>query len=179
MTLVVSQLAESAAGQRPGGGVGEPAPVAPGGGVVLRLGAARYAVALADVAEVVPLAPLTRVPGTPGWLAGVANWRGRVLPVVDLRPLLDAPAPPLPTSARFVVLTPAGSGSAAVGVLAEAVPGVHEGDLAPLEPLPPTLGAGAATLLRGQVLDAHGPLGVLDAAAVLALRELLPRPRPR
>lgn len=150
----------------------------PSGGVVLRLGAARYVVALEDVAEVVPLAPLTRVPNAPAWLAGVANWRGRVLPVVDLRLLLEAPAPPLPTSARFVVLTPAGGGAIpAVGVLAEAVPGVHDGALAPLEPLPPTVAGSAAALLCGQLLDAHGPLGVLDAAAVLALRDRLPRAR--
>jgi chemotaxis signal transduction protein len=149
-----------------------------GGGVVLRLGAARYVVALEDVAEVVPLAPLTRVPNAPAWLAGVANWRGRLLPVVDLRLLLEAPAPPLPTSARFVVLTPGGSAaSAAVAVLAEAVPGVHDGALAPLEPLPPTVAGPASALLRGQLLDAHGPLGVLDAAAVLALRDRLPRGR--
>lgn len=149
-----------------------------GGGVVLRLGAARYVVALEDVAEVVPLAPLTRVPNAPAWLAGVANWRGRVLPVVDLRLLLGAPAPPLPTSARFVVLTPGGSvASAAVGVLAEAVPGVHDGALAPVEPLPPTTMEGVAALLHGQLLDAHGPLGVLDAAAVLALRDRMPRGR--
>lgn len=159
----------------------EPAPAGASGadgGVVLRLGAGRYVVALADVAEVVPLAPLTRVPNAPGWLAGVANWRGRVLPVVDLRLLLEAPAPPLPTSARFVVLTPGGSvAGAAVGVLAEAVPGVHDGALAPLEPLPPTAAEGATALLRGQLLDAHGPLGVLDAAAVLGLRDRMPRGR--
>lgn len=148
------------------------------GGVVLRLGAGRYVVALEDVAEVVPLAPLTRVPNAPGWLAGVANWRGRVLPVVDLRLLLDAPAPPLPSSARFVVLTPGGwAQSAAVGVLAEAVPGVHDGALDPLDPLPPTSSGAAGALLRGQLLDGHGPLGVLDAAAVLALRDRLPRVR--
>ena len=42
------------------------------------------------VAEVGRLPKLTRVPGTPEWLSGVANWRGRILAVLDVRPLLGA-----------------------------------------------------------------------------------------
>ena len=45
---------------------------------------------MADVAEVASVPGVTRVPGAPAWLAGVANWRGRMLPVLDLRPLLGA-----------------------------------------------------------------------------------------
>ena len=62
--------------------------------VVVRFGGARYAVPMADVAEVVPVPRVTRVPGTPTWLAGVVNWRGRVLPVVDLRPIIGDPLSP-------------------------------------------------------------------------------------
>ena len=46
---------------------------------------------MADVAEVTASRRVTRLPGAPPWLAGVANWRGRMLPVLDLRPLLGAP----------------------------------------------------------------------------------------
>ena len=62
----------------------------PDGYVMLRLGGARYAVGMSAVAEVGRLPKLTRVPGTPIWLAGVANWRGRILAVLDVRPLLGA-----------------------------------------------------------------------------------------
>ncbi len=48
----------------------------------------RYAVELAVVREVVTLGPVTRVPGAPGGLLGVAAVRGRVLPVAD--PAADA-----------------------------------------------------------------------------------------
>jgi purine-binding chemotaxis protein CheW len=146
----------------------------PAGGVLLRLGASRYAVAMGDVAEVAAVPRLTRVPGAPLWLAGVANWRGRMLPVLDLRPLLAAEALPLPGSARLVVLARDG---VVAGVVAEAVPGVYDGELADPAPAPPTLTADAASLVLGQVADRSGPIAVLDAAAVLMLRERVDRRR--
>jgi chemotaxis signal transduction protein len=145
-----------------------------GGAVLLRLGEARYALDLAAIAEVVPVPLTTRVPDQPPWLSGVANWRGRVLPVIDIRLLMGVPAVPLATSARLVVLA---EDDVLVGVLAEAVPGVHQGDLADAEPPPATLAGDAALLVRGQVSDRYGPVAVLDAAALLALRRRLDRAR--
>lgn len=144
------------------------------GAVVLRLGGSRYAVDMADVAEVCQLPRVTRIPRSGAWLLGVANWRGRVLPVLDLRPLLATPTIPLASSARLVVIA---RDDLVVGVLAEAVPGVHSGDLADPAPPPPTLTGEAASLVAGQVTDRSGPLAVLDAAAVLALRERVDRRR--
>ena len=137
---------------------------------MLRLAGSRYVIDMAMVAEVVPRTGVTRVPGTPPWLTGVANWRGRILPVVDIRSLLGVLVSPLPSSARLLVL--AGSGCT-VGLIAEAVPGVHPGSLDEATPAPATLSAGAAELVSGQVLDAYGPIAVLDAGAVLALRTRL------
>ena len=63
----------------------------PAGGILLRLGSSRYTVSMTVVAEVIALPPVTRIPGSPTFLVGVANWRGRMLPVIDVRPLLGAP----------------------------------------------------------------------------------------
>jgi chemotaxis signal transduction protein len=144
------------------------------GGVLLRLGSSRYAVAMADVAEVAAVPGVTRVPGSPPWLSGVANWRGRMLPVLDLRPLLATPTVPLASSARLVVL---GRDDVVVGLVVEAVPGVYDGDLGDLAPAPPTLGPDAGLLVLGQLADRNGPVAVLDAGAVLALRDRVDRRR--
>jgi purine-binding chemotaxis protein CheW len=56
--------------------------------VIVDLGSERRAIAAAHVLEVVPAGPLTPVPGTPGFLLGLASRRGRVLPVVDLAPVV-------------------------------------------------------------------------------------------
>src|SRR5881227_2340262 len=92
-----------------------------GTGVVVRFGAGRYAIAMSAIAEVGRVARMTRVPGVPPWVAGVSNWRGRILPVVDLRPLLGVPATDLRDDARLVVT---GDEAVSVGLLVEAVEGV-------------------------------------------------------
>ncbi len=139
--------------------------------VIIRLGGGRYGLPAPDIAEVVPVPPLTRLPVALPWLVGVGAWRGHVLPVVDLRPLLALPAGALPSSARAVVVDTAG---VEVGILAEAVAG-----LAPvparIAPLPPTVTGDAAGLLRGLADGgAAGPIGIIDTAALLALRTRLP-----
>lgn len=142
--------------------------------VVVRFGSARYAVAMASVAEVVPVPVTTRIPGCPGWLAGVINWRGRVLPVVDPRSLLGAELSPLPSSARLLVLSVDGIEA---GLLAEAVSGLLEaGDETPEAP-PATAPTSATSLIIGVVNDAAGPVSLVDAAAVLRLRSALPTAR--
>jgi purine-binding chemotaxis protein CheW len=118
------------------------------------------------VAEVGRTPGVTRVPGTPSWVTGVANWRGRILGIVDLRHLLGVP-PDGSGEGRLVVLTRGGS---TVGVVAERVDGVIEVDPEALEPALLTLPAEAGALLEGQLTDEDGPIGVVDAEAVFALR---------
>ena len=144
--------------------------------VLLRLGAGRYAVAAQHVVEVVPVPGLTRVPAAPAWLVGVGNWRGHVLPVVDLRPLLAVDATPLASSGRVVVLR---SDDVEVGVVADQVLGLLE---VPVDhdPAPLTLAAEASDLVVGLTDDgaAPGPVAILDAHAVLGLaRTRSSRPR--
>jgi purine-binding chemotaxis protein CheW len=141
--------------------------------VVVRLGASRFAVALASVAEVGRVPVTTRVPGVPGWLAGIANWRGRILPVLDLRSVLGEPAGPVSGAARLVVVTADGAN---VGVLVDAVEATTtlSGDIAAF-PLP--LDGLAAGLVTGQIPADDGPVAVLDVGAVVALRDALPQVR--
>jgi purine-binding chemotaxis protein CheW len=119
---------------------------------------------------------VTRVPGVPIWVAGVSNWRGRILPVVDLRPLLGVPATDVGDDARLVVT---GDESVNVGLLVEGVDGVATVPAGDLDAPPATVGSDAAELLSGQWNDERGPIGVIDVAAVLRLRSRLPRDRGR
>jgi purine-binding chemotaxis protein CheW len=120
------------------------------------------------VAEVGRLPVMTRVPGCPAWVSGVANWRGRILAVVDIRVLMGLSAAEADAdSTRLVVLS---EGDVSVGVVAERVDGVIDVDLESLEPALVTLGDGAVALLAGQLTDDEGPVGVIEADAILALR---------
>lgn len=142
--------------------------------VVVRLGGSRYALPMSAVAEVGRPPALTRVPGLPAWLAGVANWRGRVLAILDLRPLLTATGAPLDRRARLVVLH---SNGVPVGLLTEGVEGTHLLDEDVIEPALAHLPGTAADLLVGQTTDEAGPCGVVDLDAVFRLAESLPRAR--
>lgn len=60
-------------------------------GVAFRLGSERFVTPRANVREVLP-APeqVTRVPGSKPWLRGIANVRGQLLTIVDLKAFLGA-----------------------------------------------------------------------------------------
>jgi purine-binding chemotaxis protein CheW len=62
--------------------------------IVFAIGAARYAVELRWVREVVTLGFVTAVPTAPPALGGVCNLHGTILPVLDVAALLDLPAGP-------------------------------------------------------------------------------------
>ena len=97
----------------------------PSARVVLRLGGSRYAVDMADVAEVAPLPRVTRVPRH----ADLAARRGQLAGPGAARCSTSARSSrtasvPLASSARLVVVS---RDDLIVGVVAEAVPGVHDG----------------------------------------------------
>ena len=56
------------------------------------LGGSLFAVNVTSAREVAVFDGFTRVPRAPAWLLGVANLRGAVMPIVDIRPLLHLPA---------------------------------------------------------------------------------------
>lgn len=49
------------------------------------LGEEEYGVGILTVQEIIGLLAITTVPGTPRWVRGVINLRGKIIPVVDLR----------------------------------------------------------------------------------------------
>jgi chemotaxis signal transduction protein len=140
--------------------------------IVVRLGRGRFAAELSAVAEVGRIPDVTRVPGAPSWLLGVANWRGRILPVIDLCPLLGERAVAPERSSRLLVLTDRG---VLVGVVVDGVEGIvtthSDTDVAPV---PAGLPADAVALLAGQIPREDGPVALLDVDAVMRLRERLP-----
>ena len=142
--------------------------------VVVRLGGCRYALPMSSVAEVGRPPSLTRVPGLPVWVAGVANWRGRVLAVLDLRTLLGAETTAVDRRSRLVVLQ---HETVRVGLLVESVAGGAQLDPEAVEAALVHLPETTTALLSGQVTDADGPYGVLDLEAVLGLADSLPRAR--
>ena len=58
-------------------------------GVGYRIGQRRLVSNFEDVVEIVPLPPITPVPGAQPWLLGIGNLRGNLFPVIDLKHFLE------------------------------------------------------------------------------------------
>ena len=84
------------------------------------LGADRYLLPVAQVAAVLPLPALKALPGAPEGVAGVLNYRGKPVPVLDLpRLALGRPAE-LRRGTRLVLVNyPAPAGSRLLGLIVE------------------------------------------------------------
>jgi twitching motility protein PilI len=54
-------------------------------GVGFRVGDSKLIVLMSDVKEILDLPEFTRVPGVKSWVVGVANVRGSLLPIMDLK----------------------------------------------------------------------------------------------
>jgi purine-binding chemotaxis protein CheW len=111
-----------------------------------RLAGERYAVETRFISEVQPLRDLTPLPGTPAFVLGIVNLRGRILPVYDLKKFFSLPEQGLTDLHRIVVINGHGL---EIGLLADVVVGVRE--LAPgaLSPALPTLSVIASAYLKG------------------------------
>jgi len=81
--------------------------------VRVRAGGEDYALPVEAVREVAELGDVTPVPGAGPGVLGVRNLRGQVLPIADLRALLDLPRP---EAARRVVVVDVSAGQAGFAV---------------------------------------------------------------
>ncbi|MEC4889938.1 MAG: chemotaxis protein CheW [Nitrospira sp.] len=94
---------------------------------LMSLGGELFAVDLRQVREVFELESVTPVPGMPAMLVGVANLRGTVMPLADLRPSLGVPSS---GDQKYAVVVR--HGSQQVGILIDTVPEIrtiHSDDL--------------------------------------------------
>ncbi len=74
--------------------------------LVFALGNEDFGVDVNIVREIVRVPPfITRVPNAPGYIRGVINLRGTIVPVFDMQLKIGMPSTPLTEEARIVVLS--------------------------------------------------------------------------
>ena len=73
-------------------------------GVAYRVGRHRLASRFDEVVEILPMPAVTPIPGAQSWMLGVANVRGTLLPVVDLKQFLEGERTVLVESQRVLVV---------------------------------------------------------------------------
>ncbi|SDK19207.1 chemotaxis protein CheW [Pseudomonas indica] len=125
------------------------------------LGGETYAVESRHVAEVLPLAQYTPLPGTPAYVLGIVNVRGRIVSVLDLRILFELPVSGLADKNFLVVLQ---DESMEFGLLVDRVLGIQSLEKATLQS-----GMASLTGVRASYLLGVTPTQwtVLDGARLL------------
>jgi chemotaxis-related protein WspB len=133
-------------------------------------GANRYAVVVSRIVELVPRVELRPVPHAPAYLAGLLGYRGKVVPVIDLSVLLDAPPCPDRLSTRIILVNASPDPEAdldILGLVAE-----HVSDLITVRPeqvSPPAVRLHQAPYLGAIVQNNDG---IVQLIAVEKLREV-------
>jgi purine-binding chemotaxis protein CheW len=102
------------------------------------VGDVEYAIPISEVKEIVNPIPLTELPHAPTTVAGVADHRGDVVPVIDLRTRFGVNGVRDDRRAKWILV---GVGDKTVGLIVDAVTEVFGTGGAELRP-PPNLGPG-------------------------------------
>lgn len=91
-------------------------------GLGFLVGGTRLVSKLGDVSELMPVPRLTTLPAVKPWLMGIANVRGRLIPIVDLHEYLEVPTTLPANQWRILVVE---EGDIAAGLLVEQSLGIQ------------------------------------------------------
>lgn len=134
-----------------------------------QLGRERYAIDIKWVVSIGRLVDLAPLPGAPAHLLGVANVRGQLLPVFDMRLLFGVQASGIADMGRMLLIGQ--EGRAEFGVLADAIDGQGmpldidaDSPSAPADACLSGIAADGTLLINGQALLADSRLVMEDPA---------------
>jgi chemotaxis signal transduction protein/chemotaxis regulatin CheY-phosphate phosphatase CheZ len=86
-----------------------------------RLGGEEYSIPILKVREIINVPGMTRLPQTPEYIEGVANLRGSVVPIVNIKKLVNLDGAPGGGDNKVIVLS---NGKVTFGILVDGITGV-------------------------------------------------------
>jgi len=155
---------------RRAGAVEAAAPEQPEVWVTFEAAGETYGLPVSCVEEVLRVTTITRLPYAPAPVRGITQLRGRVLPVVDLRVRLGAPAVPVGPHSRIVVVSSRGR---TLGLLVDAARQVLKLLPSTMEAPPPEVVTERSDFIVAVVRRADLLLILLDVEKALLLPERL------
>ncbi|VAW96242.1 type IV pili signal transduction protein PilI [hydrothermal vent metagenome] len=139
-------------------------------GVGFRVGDMHLLVTMADIAEILKYPNITKVPSTLRWVKGLANIRGNLLPIMDLKGFVDNELCKIKKSSRVIVVQ---HGELSSGLLVDEVYGMrHFFTEEHSENLPDTSGK-LKVYLKGSFLQNEVEWGVFSVAKLAQSSEFL------
>lgn len=125
----------------------------------------RYGIEVSNVVEIIPSLPLQRIPGVPDYLAGLFNYRGIVVPVLDLTQLLVGRTSNSYLSTRMILVRVGKNKSHFLGLLAESVTETISIDETAISST--GIVGDIASFVSGVVLNPKGMVQVVDMDKLL------------
>lgn len=132
--------------------------------VTFSLGTEEFGVDIMLVQEIIRIPPITRVPKAPGYVEGVINLRGNVIPVVSLRNRFGMPRVEDTDLSRIVVLQ---IQNKVFGIRVDAVTEVLRIDSVSIEPPPQVTLGMDSQFIRGVGKIGERLLILLDLSQVM------------
>ncbi|MBZ0294809.1 MAG: chemotaxis protein CheW, partial [Anaerolineae bacterium] len=127
--------------------------------LTFRLGTQLYALMIEDVVEVAPMVELVTVVDAPPALLGLANRRGEVLPMIDLRAIFHHESTPINALTLFIV---AARESHKIGLVVDSV---HQVEYVGVQGL--VQPQASAKYLRGVIPDGDRLIQIVSLPALL------------
>jgi purine-binding chemotaxis protein CheW len=139
--------------------------------VAFRIGKELFGVGIESIREIVRYPEITEVPDAPGFLEGVINLRGKIVPVVDLRKRLRLSGEEKTKSTR-VLICEDGQGKSVVGLHVDAVTEVLKVQPDEIEGPPEMVSAIGVEYITG-VAKIEGRLIILlDLRKILSMEDM-------
>ena len=91
-------------------------------GIGFRVNGTNLISGLEEVNAILELPPMTKVPGALPWVKGVANIRGTLLPILDLKGFIDGEVAPSGRRTRIIVIS---EGELSAGLVVDEVVGMR------------------------------------------------------
>ena len=130
--------------------------------LVFQSGNQRFGIDTAEVIEVAPPLSCRRLPHAPVYVAGLANYRGETVPVIDVSALLGGAPAPLLMSTRLVLVRYNGR---VLGLLAERAVETATCRESDLQPMPVRIEG--APYLGPVLVDRAGTIQKITVAGLL------------
>lgn len=114
--------------------------------VAFHLGHEEYAIPISFIQEIMRIPEITRIPGLPGFVRGVINLRGKIIPVISLAERFNIETQTSGDSLRIVVSY---VDDKVIGLIVDSVSEVLRLSDETIEPVPPTLARIEVAYLKG------------------------------
>jgi len=135
--------------------------------IVFALGEEQYGIEVDKVRTIERMQPITRVPKAPGFIKGVINLRGVVIPVLDLRGRFGLPETVTTDNSRIIIVA---ANELEVGFIVDSANDVIDIDSDTIDSPPEVVGGIQAKYLQG-----IAKIGEKQLLVMLNLSEVLNR----